>query len=82
MRGLHIACLVLAVVGAVNWGLWGLFQFDLVAALFDGQTGTISRAVYSAVGLAGLGLACTSLALYGSPATHPGRTSPAGAAHR
>src|SRR5690606_4740875 len=34
---LHLVALILAIIGAVNWGLVGLFQFDLVAALFGGQ---------------------------------------------
>lgn len=48
--------LVLVVVGALNWGLVGLFQFDLVATLFGGQAAALSRVVYSLVGLAGIGL--------------------------
>lgn len=46
--------LLLVIVGALNWGLIGLFQFDLVAALFGGQTTWISRTVYTLVGLSGL----------------------------
>lgn len=46
--------LVLVIVGAINWGLIGLFQFDLVATLFGGQDSALSRIVYSLVGLAGL----------------------------
>ena len=46
--------LALVVIGALNWGLWGFFQFDLVAWLFGGNTSTLSRVVYSIVGLAGL----------------------------
>ena len=64
MRSLHFTSLVLAIIGALNWGLWGLFQFDLVAAIFDGQTGPMSRAVYSLVGLAGVVLIFTTLAMY------------------
>ncbi len=45
--------LVLVIVGGLNWGLFGLFGFDLVAAIF-GEMSTISRAVYSLVGLAAL----------------------------
>lgn len=45
--------LVLVIVGGLNWGLVGLFGFDLVAAIF-GEMITISRAVYSLVGLAAL----------------------------
>jgi uncharacterized membrane protein YuzA (DUF378 family) len=51
----------LAVVGAVNWGLVGLFDFDLVRAVFGGESSTpssaLSRVVYSVVGLAGVALA-------------------------
>lgn len=46
--------LILMVVGAVNWGLIGLFQFDLVASLFGGQAGVVSRIIYGIVGLAGI----------------------------
>jgi len=46
--------LVLIIIGALNWGLIGLFQFDLVAALFGGMSGVIARVVYTLVGLAGL----------------------------
>jgi Uncharacterized conserved protein len=46
--------LVLIIVGALNWLLVGLLQFDLVAALFGGQNSFMSRAVYTLVGLAGL----------------------------
>lgn len=46
--------LVLVIVGALNWGLIGLFQYDLVAAIFGGQTAFISRIIYGVIGLAGL----------------------------
>lgn len=51
MRALDVVVAVLLVVGGLNWGLVGLFQFDLVAAVFDRQGGVLSRAVYSLVGL-------------------------------
>lgn len=44
--------LLLAVIGGLNWGSVGLFRFDLVAWLFGGQTSTVSRVVYTLVGLA------------------------------
>ena len=44
--------LVLAIIGGINWGSVGLFRFDLVAYLFGGQTSTVSRVVYTLVGLA------------------------------
>ena len=46
--------LILSVIGCVNWGLIGIFQFDLVAWLFGGQDAIISRIIYTLVGLAGL----------------------------
>ncbi len=45
--------LILVIVGALNWGLIGLFQYDLVASLFGGQASLLSRIIYSLVGLAG-----------------------------
>jgi len=54
MKALNIITLVLVIVGAINWGLVGLVQFDLVAALFGGQQAALSRIVYVLVGLAGL----------------------------
>lgn len=46
--------LTLVIIGALNWLLIGLFQFDLVAAIFGGQTAILSRIIYVIVGLAGL----------------------------
>lgn len=46
--------LVIVVIGALNWLLVGLFQYDLVAAIFGGNTSLFSRTVYTLVGLAGL----------------------------
>ena len=46
--------LILTIIGALNWGIVGLFRFDCVAFLFGGQTGAISRVIYALVGLAGL----------------------------
>ncbi len=54
MSGLQRIALLLTIIGAINWGLIGLFQFDLVAAIFGGQSSLISRIVYSLVGIAGL----------------------------
>ena len=45
---------ILSIIGCVNWGLVGLFQFDLVAWLFGGQDSLLSRIVYTVGGLAGL----------------------------
>ncbi len=46
--------LILVIIGALNWGLVGLFQFDLVASLFGGMGGTFARIIYTLVGLAGV----------------------------
>ncbi len=46
--------LTLAIIGGLNWGCIGLFGFDVVAALFGGQAGIISRIIYSLVGIAAL----------------------------
>lgn len=46
--------LLLAIVGALNWGGIGLFGFDTVAFLFGGQMSVFSRVIYALVGLAGL----------------------------
>ncbi len=54
MKFLNFIALVLIVLGALNWGLWGFFQFDFVAYLFEGNTSMLSRIVYSIIGLAGV----------------------------
>ena len=54
MKGLNLMTLVLLIVGGLNWGLVGAFQFDLVAALFGGQDAMVSRVVYALVGLSAL----------------------------
>lgn len=46
--------LLLVIVGAVNWLLVGIFQFDIVAWLFGGQGALLSRIIYSVIGAAGL----------------------------
>lgn len=45
--------LILSIIGCLNWGIVGIFQFDLVAWLFGGQGALISRIIYTIVGLAG-----------------------------
>ena len=53
MKILNTIVLVLIIVGALNWGLIALFDFDLVAWLFGTMT-MLTRIVYGLVGLAGL----------------------------
>ncbi|MGM9951672.1 MAG: DUF378 domain-containing protein [Lysinibacillus sp.] len=54
MGSLYRTALVIAIIGAVNWGLIGFFQFDLVASLFGGADSVLSRIIYAVVGIAGL----------------------------
>ena len=53
MRVINSITLLLLIVGGLNWGLVGLFDFDLVAALF-GEMSTLSRIVYTLVGASAL----------------------------
>ena len=46
--------LVITIIGAINWLLVGLFQFDLVAYIGGGQAGLSSRVIYTVVGIAAL----------------------------
>ena len=47
-------CLALSIIGSINWGLVGLFQFDLVAWLFGGSDAILSRIIYTVIALAGI----------------------------
>lgn len=51
--------LILTIIGGINWGLVGIFQFDLVAWIFGGQSAIISRIIYTIVALAAVW--CVSL---------------------
>ncbi len=53
MKVLDYTILTLVIVGAINWGLIGFFDFDLVSTLF-GQMSLLTRIVYAAVGIGGL----------------------------
>ncbi|MBM7586273.1 uncharacterized membrane protein YuzA (DUF378 family) [Bacillus pakistanensis] len=54
MSAIQRIALVLTIIGAINWGLIGFFQFDLVAAIFGGQNSALARLIYGLVGIAGL----------------------------
>ncbi|MBI0577538.1 DUF378 domain-containing protein [Neobacillus cucumis] len=54
MGSLQRIALVLTIIGAINWGLIGFFQFDLVATIFGGQNTALARIIYGLVGVAGL----------------------------
>lgn len=51
---MDIFALIILIVGALNWGLVGLFQFDIIAALFGGSAAIVSRILYVVVALAGI----------------------------
>ena len=54
MRTLQIIALTITIIGALNWGLIGLFDFDLVATIFGGTDALLSKIVYILVGISGL----------------------------
>ena len=53
MQTLQKICLLLTIIGAINWGLIGIFDFNLVDTIF-GIGSVLSRIIYSLVGIAGL----------------------------
>ena len=53
MKLINYAALTIAIIGAVNWGLIGVLNFDLVAFIF-GEMSWLSRIVYTLVGLSGI----------------------------
>ena len=54
MKCLSVIAFLLVIIGALNWGLWGFFQFDVVAWLFNGNTTWMSRFIYAIIGLSGV----------------------------
>ena len=61
-------CLLLAIIGCLNWGLVGLFSFDLVAWIFGGTGTLLARIVYTVIALAGIW--CISLLFRSEHAHH------------
>lgn len=63
LSALDLVALVLVIIGGLNWGLVGLFNFDLVASIF-GNMSIVSRIIYSLVGISAVYVAviATSLA--------------------
>ncbi len=53
MKGLDYTVLTIVLIGAINWGLIGFFDFDLVSTLF-GQMSILTRIIYAVVGIGGL----------------------------
>ncbi|UCB56465.1 MAG: DUF378 domain-containing protein [Candidatus Omnitrophota bacterium] len=64
MKAINLIALILLVVGGLNWGLVGLFSFDLVAAIF-GVMSVISRVVYTLVGLSAIVIAMNAKKMLG-----------------
>ena len=62
MKALKVIAIVLVIVGGLNWGLVGLFNYDLVATIF-GTMSSLSRIVYDLVGLAAIYVAVISKSL-------------------
>jgi len=78
MKKLDIVTLALVIIGAVNWGLVALAEFDLVATIFGmefGETNALTRIVYGLVGLSGLWLAGRAKALLGDHSHHGERVA-------
>jgi uncharacterized protein len=75
MKKLNALAAILTIVGGLNWGLVGLFKFDLVAAVFGGmqfgEVNVASRIVYALVGLSALYLASQLRTLVGTPQPSP-----------
>lgn len=51
---MDIVSLILMIIGALNWGLMGICQFDVVAWIFGGAANVIARIIYVIIGLAGI----------------------------
>lgn len=54
MRLLTIIALILTTIGAINWGLIGLFDFNLVSSIFGGAEGLFTKIIYILVGISGI----------------------------
>ncbi|MFC4618365.1 DUF378 domain-containing protein [Camelliibacillus cellulosilyticus] len=54
MNGLQRTALAIIIIGGIDWGLMGFFQYDVIGAIFGGQGAVISRIIYGIVGIAAL----------------------------
>lgn len=54
VSGLQRTALALIIIGGINWGLMGFFQYDIIGAIFGGQGSALSRILYGIVGIAAL----------------------------
>jgi len=64
LPSLHVIGLLLVIAGALNLGVYGLFEINLIAYYCGGSAALATRAVYVLIGLAGLMLAVTTIAVY------------------
>jgi uncharacterized membrane protein YuzA (DUF378 family) len=69
-KALAWTALTLVIVGAVNWGLIGLFKFDLIATVLGGQESFISRIIYVLIALAGLFCISLYMRIHGDEHEH------------
>lgn len=67
MKTLYAIAVTLLIIGAINWGLIGFFQFDLVSAIFGGQTAVLSRIIYGLVGISAIYYLTTLFSGVGEP---------------
>ncbi|GEN87975.1 DUF378 domain-containing protein [Oceanobacillus sp. FSL W8-0428] len=67
MKTLHAIAVTLLIIGGINWGLIGFFQFDLVSAIFGGQTAVLSRIIYGLVGISAIYYLTTLFSGVGEP---------------
>ena len=54
MKTLNVITLTLTIIGAINWGLIGLFDFNLVALIFGGVDSLFTKIIYILVGICGI----------------------------
>ena len=54
MKTLNVIALTLTIIGAINWGLIGLFDFNLVALIFGGAYSLFTKIIYIIVGICGV----------------------------
>ncbi|HEX6338111.1 MAG TPA: DUF378 domain-containing protein [Jiangellaceae bacterium] len=78
MKKLDILAGALVIVGALNWGLVALAEFDLVAAIFGldfGETNALTRVIYALVAIAGVWMLTRAGTLLRSRTSHPERVA-------
>ncbi len=54
MNYIEKPCLILTIIGALNWGLVGLFNFDLVRWITNNEVNTLTRVIYCVIAIAGI----------------------------